>query len=266
MRVGSVFSGIGVMDYGLHLAGLDHAWFCESHRFRIDILNKRWPGVPVYEDIFQFKAAEAPPVDIIAGGFPPVGLSTLRSDVGGRHQGLPLWREMARAIRETRPRWFILETLTPILDRSNSVFFSEVLGQMAKIGYDMEWDCFPAAAFGAPHGRDRLFLTGFAEDVALLGLQPVVREFAEEPTEDDRPGTGVIQGKSVDWGKYDPAIQRWGDIMGRPAPQPLVLRMDDGFADRVVRSRLSGIGDGILVHASRYCAERILAYERKLTS
>lgn len=36
-----------------------------------------------------------------------------------------------------------------------------VLGDLATSGYDAEWDCVPAAAFGAPHRRDRLFIIAY---------------------------------------------------------------------------------------------------------
>jgi len=36
--------------------------------------------------------------------------------------------------------------------------FGDVLGDLAESGYDAEWDCIPAAAVGAPHLRDRVFI------------------------------------------------------------------------------------------------------------
>ena len=34
----------------------------------------------------------------------------------------------------------------------------DLLSGLAEAGYDAEWDCLPAAAFKAPHRRDRVFL------------------------------------------------------------------------------------------------------------
>jgi site-specific DNA-methyltransferase (adenine-specific) len=39
-----LFSGIGLLDYGLTLAGIHHAWLCERDEWRRGILAKRWPG------------------------------------------------------------------------------------------------------------------------------------------------------------------------------------------------------------------------------
>ena len=49
--VGSLFSGIGGLDHGLHRAGFTHAFFCESDEYRRSVLAARWPGVPIYDDV-----------------------------------------------------------------------------------------------------------------------------------------------------------------------------------------------------------------------
>jgi hypothetical protein len=51
VNVGSLFSGIGGLDHGLHRAGLRHVFFCEADPWRRDVLAARWPGVPIYDDV-----------------------------------------------------------------------------------------------------------------------------------------------------------------------------------------------------------------------
>jgi len=38
-----------------------------------------------------------------------------------------------------------------------------VLGELAALGYDAEWESIPAAAFGAPHLRYRVFIVGYPQ-------------------------------------------------------------------------------------------------------
>jgi site-specific DNA-cytosine methylase len=40
-------------------------------------------------------------------------------------------------------------------------WMGRVLGDLAALGYDAEWECLPAAAFGAPHLRYRTFIVGY---------------------------------------------------------------------------------------------------------
>jgi DNA (cytosine-5)-methyltransferase 1 len=68
--VGGLFDGIGLLAYGLHLAGLQHAWLCEVDPWRRSMLELRFPGVVAFDDVRGVGAASAGPVDVIAGGFP----------------------------------------------------------------------------------------------------------------------------------------------------------------------------------------------------
>jgi hypothetical protein len=91
VNVGSLFSGCGLLDYGLHLAGLEHAWLCEKDEFRRRILALRWPGVPICDDV-RTVGPNAPPVDVIAGGFPCKGISSAGPQQGFGHPETALWR------------------------------------------------------------------------------------------------------------------------------------------------------------------------------
>jgi DNA (cytosine-5)-methyltransferase 1 len=68
---GSLFSGVGGLDYGLHRAGFQHAFFCESDEWRRTVLAHHWPGVPIYEDVLGGDAIGSHArIDLLCGGFP----------------------------------------------------------------------------------------------------------------------------------------------------------------------------------------------------
>ena len=97
-------------------------------------------------------------VDVLAGGFPcqPVSLA-------GRRRGAAderwLWPEFARLIRLLRPRYALVENVPGLLVGGG---MAEVLGDLAALGYDAEWDCVAAAHVGAPHLRYRVFIVAYA--------------------------------------------------------------------------------------------------------
>jgi site-specific DNA-cytosine methylase len=331
MTVGGLFDGVGLLAYGLHLAGFEHRWLCEKDEFRARILKQRFPGVPVYRDVRDVGAG-VEPVDLVAGGFPCKGASVAGRREGFGHPETALWREQLRIVRELRPRYVLVENVAALLRLHRGECFGEVVGGLAAIGYDAEWDCFPAAAFGAPHGRDRVFVTAVA-DSALAGLEragvpgaasngsaadagrlrelsdgelyrgnagggnqpglaalPARQEgaFAANPVADragvaaDSYGDRLVElatldstdagvdvehrddadgrGVRVEWGRYAGAIRRWENIVGRPAPEPLIRRVDDGRTGRVERSRLSALGDGVLVEAGWFAGRRIMIH------
>jgi DNA (cytosine-5)-methyltransferase 1 len=174
LTVGGEFDGIGLLAYGLHLAGLEHRWLCEVDPWRRGILARRFPGVPVFDDVRAVGARSAERVDVIAGGFPCKGASTAGKRTGFDHPETVLWREMARTVGELRPRYVLVENVANILALHDGAVWGEVLGSLAALGYDTVWDCLPAAAVGAPHLRDRVFAVATDTDGARRpsGWQP----------------------------------------------------------------------------------------------
>jgi DNA (cytosine-5)-methyltransferase 1 len=156
MRVGSLFSGIGGIDLGLERAGMEVVWQCEIDSYCRKVLAKHWPDVHCYEDVRTLDDT-TPKVDIICGGFPCQPVSH-----AGRRKGMQddrwLWPEFVRVIRAVRPRWVLAENVPGLLSIETGRLFGGVLRDLAESGYDAEWDCIPAAALGAPHIRERVFL------------------------------------------------------------------------------------------------------------
>jgi site-specific DNA-cytosine methylase len=49
--VGSLFSGAGLLDLGLTLAGFDVIWHAETDRAASQVLKRHWPGAPNLGDV-----------------------------------------------------------------------------------------------------------------------------------------------------------------------------------------------------------------------
>lgn len=160
MTVGSLFSGIGGFDLGFERAGFDITWQVEIDDYANRVLAKHWPHVARYRDVRECGAANLAPVDVICGGFPcqPHSLAGRRLASADERD---LWGEFARIIREIRPRWVVAENVSGLLSSEAGRFFGRVLGDLAACGYDAEWDCLPASAFGAPHQRDRVWIVAY---------------------------------------------------------------------------------------------------------
>lgn len=154
MRVLDLFSGIGGFSLGLERAGMRTVRFVEIDEHCRSVLAEHWPDVPREEDVrrVEFQSGEA---DVICGGFPcqDVSLAGKRAGVAGARSGL--YREVVRALRVVRPRFAIVENVAALLGFG----MGRVLGDVAEDGYDAEWDCISACDVGAPHGRDRVWIT-----------------------------------------------------------------------------------------------------------
>jgi DNA (cytosine-5)-methyltransferase 1 len=159
LTVGSLFSGIGGFDLGLERAGMKVIWQSEIDTFASRVLKKHWPDVPNLGDITKVDWSEVERPDIICGGYPCQPFSTAGKR-GGTNDARHLWPAMFNAICVLRPRYALMENVRGHL----SLGFGRVLGDLAEIGYDAEWQVIPAAAVGAPHKRDRVFIVAYPND------------------------------------------------------------------------------------------------------
>lgn len=153
---GSLFAGIGGLDLGLERAGMVCRWQVEIDPFCRKVLAKHWPGVPKHGDIRKVTGSELEWVDWICGGYPCQPFSQAGKRAGtddARH----LWPEFWRLIRVLRPAGVLLENVPGHL----SLGFGEVLGDLARLGYDAEWLCLRASDFGAAHLRKRVFVVAY---------------------------------------------------------------------------------------------------------
>ena len=166
LTVGSLFSGIGGIDLGLERAGMVTRWFVEVDPHCRNVLARHWPGLPIYGDIAAIDWSGVEPVDVLAGGFPCQPASSAGRQLAQDDERW-LWPEFARAIRELRPRYVLVENVRNLLAVNGGSAFAEVLGDLAACGFAAEWDCIPASAAGAPHQRDRLWLVAYAEGERL---------------------------------------------------------------------------------------------------
>lgn len=154
---GSCFAGIGGIDLGLERAGMICKWQIEIDSYCNKVLEKHWSDVKRYTDITKVDFTKIEKVDLICGGFPCQDLSHAgkRAGLSGERSGL--FYEIIRAVCDLRPRYVLLENVPGLL----ILGMGTVLGELAAIGYDAEWESLPAAAFGAPHLRYRVFIVAY---------------------------------------------------------------------------------------------------------
>ena len=164
IRIGSLFAGVGGFELGIERAipNAHTIWQVEQNPFCQSILRKHWPNATIYDDVRTVGAHNLKPVDILIGGFPCQDISTAgkqRGITNGTRSGL--WWEMFRIISNIRPRprIIILENVANIIRLGGT----DVVGALAKIGYNCEWTIISAQQFGAPHIRKRWFCVAYPE-------------------------------------------------------------------------------------------------------
>lgn len=274
MKFGSLFSGIGGIDLGLERAGMECSWQVEIDPFCQKILKKHWPGVPKYEDVRNVGKHNLKSIDLICGGFPcqPHSLAGKREASNDERD---LWPEFYRIICELKPRWVLAENVPGLLSSEAGRFFGAILRDLATSGYDAEWQSIPAAAFGAPHIRERVFIVAHHESERIGGLPISARGSLEKSNDIDRLCEDVsdIDGtrlqkfpcrqfkvfqkppETFQGGSINQAITT-GKQRGWWSVEPGILRMVNGIPHRV--DRIRGLGNAVVPQVIEWIGKRIM--------
>ncbi len=171
----SLFTGIGGLDLAAEMAGFRTVGQCEWADYPTKVLEKHWPDVPRWRDIrtltgesFREKTGLSG-TTVVSGGFPcqPHSLSGKRL---AYHDERDLWSELFRVFCETGARWLVAENVPGLLSSENGRFFGRVLRDLAKVGCDAFWYCFPAYAAGAKFWGERIALVAATNSKRLESM------------------------------------------------------------------------------------------------
>lgn len=252
MKVGSLFSGAGLLDFGLEQAGLETVWQVEYDDWCREVaLPQNFPNTEKFKDVREVGKHNLQSVDLICGGFPCQDLSA--ANIGGK--GLDgeksgLWSEYFRLICELRPRYALIENVAKL-----AVFgLHRVLSDLASVGYDAEWQTLYATSFGLPSERKRLFIIAYPKSVG-----PVRNEIFKSV------GNQGQHGFKDKFQHRHSATLHLEDI-GHSYPQiPEHLRMDNGAAFELseIERAVKAYGNGVAVPVARWLGERILEFDKQ---
>lgn len=159
----ALFAGVGGLELGLRLAiGPGYRSVCHVERdaFAAATLVARMEDATmdpasVWDDVSTFDGKPwRGVVDLVSGGFPCQDISVAGSGAGIDGSRSGLWSEYARIVREVGPRFVFVENVPALVGRG----LDRVLGDLAELGFNAEWDVFSAGGVGAPHLRRRIFI------------------------------------------------------------------------------------------------------------
>jgi len=273
MRHLDLFSGIG----GFALAA-SWVWkkeheivgFCEIDKYCQKVLKKHWSNVPIYEDIRKLDEKKIKNIDLITGGFPCQDISIAGKGAGITGERSGFWTEMCRIIGGVRPRYALIENVPMLIHRG----LGRVLSDLAKIGYDAEWQIISAKQVGARHLRKRIWIVVYPDSSGHL-----YREFKEQSAEKRikaqcklescRENAGIVsdanrkrlEGRKktgdVESSGQKPRKQSTRHNKGEAtwATEPNVGRVANGIPSRV--DRLKGLGNAIVPQVAEIIMRRI---------
>jgi DNA (cytosine-5)-methyltransferase 1 len=158
-----VFSGAGGLTLGLKRAGFRVAAAVEIEKHAFATYKTNHPEVfALKQDIRTvegryLRRMAGGRIDLLAGCPPCQGFSSLTNASTKRDPRNSLVLEMARLVKETRPRAVMMENVPGLADRGKRLF-NRFLKTLDELGYTYTWDVLQVADYGVPQNRRRLVL------------------------------------------------------------------------------------------------------------
>ena len=201
-----MFAGTGGLAIGMSRAGFEPALLIDFNSPATATLRANagrvatLPWTVVHDDVVNVDFSPHAGIDLLAAGAPCQPFS-----LGGRHRAhqdaRDMFPEVARAVRETRPKAVLVENVKGLVRPAFKPYFDYILrrlerpecvaatgesweshdlrlaeaiasGEQDDLAYDVSWQSVNAADFGVPQRRERVFITAFRRDLGIAWSPP----------------------------------------------------------------------------------------------
>lgn len=176
-------------------------------------------------DITKIDPASIADHDVLLAGFPcqPFSLAGVskKNSLGRAHGFLDktqgtLFFNIVKILEAKKPRAFLLENVKNLKSHDGGKTFDVIMGALDEQGYNVEAKVIDASAW-VPQRRERVFLVGFRDDVALdldhierpvtpPTLGDILHSVDEEP---EAPYTMAVRGRTIVNPKYTLSDHLW---------------------------------------------------------
>lgn len=193
-----LFAGIGGFRLGMERAGHKCVGFCEIDKFARSSYKAmhNTENEIEYHDIKEVTNEEfrklRGKVDVICGGFPCQAFSIAGKQLGFEDARGTLFYEIARATKEIKPRYLLLENVRNLLSHDKGQTFTRILKILDELGYDVEWQVLNSKNFGVPQNRERVFIVGHLRAECTYKVFPIQGEDKEFNTNGEIKQVGNI--------------------------------------------------------------------------
>lgn len=164
-----LFAGAGGLALGMHKAGFRHLLLNEIDHDACQTLRLNHPDWNVAEcDIHKMDFSPfCDKVDLLTGGFPCQAFSYAGNKGGFEDTRGTLFFELARAVREIRPRVFLCENVRGLSTHDGGRTFKVIKCAIGELGYSLvEPRVLQAIKYKVPQKRERLIMVAIRNDLA----------------------------------------------------------------------------------------------------
>ena len=194
VRIGTMFSGIGAIEYALKrlqlkteiLFASDIDNFVKQSYFaNYNIKENQW-----YNDVKNIDGSKYNgKLDLLVGGSPCQSFSMVGKRKGFEDTRGTLFYEFARVVKESQPNVFIFENVKGLLNHDSGNTFETIKATFDELGYKYFYQVLNSKNYGMPQHRERIFVIGFKDKNTEFSFpEPIqlehrMQDFLEDYTE-----------------------------------------------------------------------------------
>lgn len=154
--------------------------YSEIDKYAIEIYQRHFPNHRNYGDITRIDPTTIPDIDLVVGGFPCQAFSIAGKRLGFADTRGTLFFDIARILKEKRPRLFLLENVKGLLSHDNGRTFKTIIATLDELGYDIQWQVLNSKNHGVPQNRERIFIIGHSRGTPRPKIFPFRGTDAED--------------------------------------------------------------------------------------
>lgn len=184
-----LFAGIGGFRMAFHNLGGKCVFSSEWDKYAQQTYKENFGEKPE-GDITKINEKDIPDHDILCAGFPCQAFSIAGRKGGFEDTRGTLFFDVARIIKEKRPKAFFLENVKGLRMHDKGKTLATILKTLREdLGYYVpDPEIMNAKNFGVPQNRERIFIVGFRKDFKVdefeypepLETQPAFEDIKEE--------------------------------------------------------------------------------------
>ncbi len=159
----SIFSGIGGFEYRMQQSNKEFECigYSEVDKYAKSIYKKHFPEHKDLGDATKIRTEELADFDLLVGGFPCQTFSMAGYRKGFSDPRGTLFFELARILKDKRPKYFLFENVKGLLSHDKGKTFQTILEVLSDLGYDVEWCVLNSKNYGVPQNRERVYIKGY---------------------------------------------------------------------------------------------------------
>lgn len=170
-----LFGGIGGFRIGMERAGFKCVGYCDNDKHSSNLYRSYFDTREEkhFKDATTIDTKDLPDFDVLCGGFPCQPFSVAGVRQGFKDKRGQLIFDVARILRHSRPRYFVLENVRGLLNHQKGETFLEIVKILTDIGYTVSWQLCNSKHFGVPQSRERVFIVGHLREKSGREILPL---------------------------------------------------------------------------------------------